>query len=434
MNPTPPGSVREVNFDGLIGPTHNYAGLSLGNVASAANAGATSRPREAALQGLGKMRRLMALGLTQGFLPPLRRPDADVLRAVGYAGSDDDVLRAAHDEDPELFRRAFAASAMWTANAATVIAAPDSGDGRTHLVTANLASIMHRAFEAQQTWRNLAAIFHDSRHFAVHPPLPHGRHWSDEGAANHMRLAPCHGAPGVNVFVHGQERGGRFPERQSLRASQAVARFGGLTGERAAFATQGHEAVQAGAFHNDVVAVANESVLLAHPGAFDDRAALYDRLQATVPGLTIWETEGVSLEDAIGCYLFNCQLVTLSGDSGMAIILPAETRDCPPAWTEVERMIARGVLAQAIVVDVRESMKNGGGPACLRLRVPVSDEALAGIDSRYILDERKCDALARLVETHWPAEIAPSDISDPALWADAGAAHARMEALIHGFA
>ena len=24
----------EVNFDGLVGPTHNYAGLSYGNVAS----------------------------------------------------------------------------------------------------------------------------------------------------------------------------------------------------------------------------------------------------------------------------------------------------------------------------------------------------------------------------------------------------------------
>ncbi len=46
--------LTEINFDGIVGPSHNYAGLSLGNLASARNAGAVSRPRDAALQGLAK--------------------------------------------------------------------------------------------------------------------------------------------------------------------------------------------------------------------------------------------------------------------------------------------------------------------------------------------------------------------------------------------
>ena len=165
---------REINFDGLIGPSHNYAGLSLGNVASQSNEGRTSSPREAALQGLAKMRKLMDRGLVQGFLPPLRRPAADVLRPLGFGGSDEEVMKRALEEDEELFRKACAASSMWTANAATIIAAPDSGDGRTHLVTANIASMLHRSFEAEQTFASLRRVFAGEA-FVVHPPLPHGR-------------------------------------------------------------------------------------------------------------------------------------------------------------------------------------------------------------------------------------------------------------------
>jgi succinylarginine dihydrolase len=293
--------------------------------------------------------------------------------------------------------------------------------------------MMHRSFEAQQTFTNLKRIFTDERHFAVHAPLPHGNHFSDEGAANHMRLAESHGARGVNVFVHGQERGGRYPERQSLRASQAVARFGGLTGETAAYVRQSAEAIQAGAFHNDVVAVANETLLLAHPEAYDGKAELFDRLAAHVPGFTLFETEGVSLSEAVGTYLFNSQLVSLPS-GGMALVLPAEARASEPVWRAVQRMLALGVIAEAVVVDVRESMKNGGGPACLRLRMPVSDEARAAIDSRFLLDDRKWEALARLVERAWPEAIAPSDIADPALWAEARAAYDALEETIGGFA
>ena len=419
----------EINFDGLIGPTHNYAGLSAGNLASLTNAGAVARPRQAALQGLGKMRTLMDLGVAQGFFPPPLRPTTTVLRAAGFVGDDADVLAAAAGEDPALFRAACSASSMWTANAATVIAEADSEDGRLHLVTANLASMLHRAVEAEDTHRLLRRLFADPDRFAVHAPLPLGALFGDEGAANHMRLTRSHGAAGLNVFIHGRPRGGGFPERQAERASQAVARLTGLAPERTAFVLQDGDAVQTGAFHNDVVAVANESVLLAHPEAFDNPKALFARIREHLPEAAIIEVEGVSLADAVATYLFNSQIVTLPGGE-MALILPSETRDNAQVWDALHRALARsGAIAKVVVVDVRESMRNGGGPACLRLRVPASDAARAAIHPGYLLTPARWDALAALVERLWPETVAPGDLLDPDLWATAQ----RIDEALAGF-
>ncbi|KRB41257.1 N-succinylarginine dihydrolase [Phenylobacterium sp. Root700] len=423
-------SAIEVNFDGLPGPTHNYAGLSVGNVASQSNLGEVSYPRAAALQGLAKMRAVMELGLVQGFLPPPLRPAAAALRPFGFKGSDDEVLAAAASEDLGLFRAACSASSMWRANAATVLAAPDTADGRVHLVSANLAGMLHRSFEADETFELLRRVFPDTDRFCVHGPLPSARHFGDEGAANHMRLAASHGAPGLNIFAHGELRGGAYPERQSRRASEAVARLAGLDGDRTLYALQNEAAVQAGAFHNDVVAVANANVLLAHPEAFADPARLYGALRERLPNLHIVETFGVSLADAVSSYLFNSQLVTLP-DGHMALILPSDVKDSAVAWKAVETVLAAdNPISEAVVVDVRESMRNGGGPACLRLRVPVDGPARAGIDPRFLLTPERWQALSAVVEAHWPERISPDDLVDPQLWAQARAAHAALEAVI----
>ena len=423
-------SAAEINFDGLPGPTHNYAGLSAGNVASQTNFGEVSYPRAAALQGLEKMRRLMELGLPQGFLPPPARPAAQALRAFGFRGGDDEVLAAAAEADLALFRAACSASSMWRANAATVLAAPDTADGRVHLVTANLAGMPHRSLEAEETFALLRRVFAGEDRFAVHGPLPHGRHFGDEGAANHMRLAASHGAPGVNVFVHGEARGGVYPERQSRRASEAVARIAGLAPDRTFFALQNAAAVQAGAFHNDVVAVANANVVFAHPEAFADPARLYGGLRARLPNLQVVEAFGVSLEDAVSSYLFNSQLVSLP-EGGMALILPSDAQENAAAWKAVETALAGdNAITQAVVVNVRESMRNGGGPACLRLRIPADGPARAAIDPRVNLDAARWATLARVVEAHWPEKIAPDDLVKPELWTQAHEAHAALEAAI----
>jgi succinylarginine dihydrolase len=409
--------MREINFDGLIGPTHNYAGLSFGNLAATNNAGAIARPRAAALQGLGKMRRLIGLGLTQGFLPPHERPAASFLRAVGFAGDDDAVCAAAFRSDPVLFANACSASAMWTANAATVSPAPDSWDARCHLSVANLATNLHRSIEHDETFRLLALAFGNSRHFAVHPALP--ARLGDEGAANHMRLAPRHGERGVEIFVYGVPQAGGFPARQSRTASEAIARRHGLDPAMTLFVQQSDAAIQAGAFHNDVVAVANETILFTHEQAFAEPSTFYDALRARVPGLAIVEApaDRVSLSDAVSSYLFNSQLVTLP-EGGVALIAPGEVRDNPRVWSWLSELVGgNGPIVRVEVIDVRESMRNGGGPACLRLRVAVDDAAYSAIDPRFLLDEARCDLIERIVDMQWPEQVALSDLGSPDLWA-----------------
>lgn len=404
--------LREINFDGLIGPSHNLAGLSPGNLAATRNRGRPAHPRAAALQGIAKMRANLALGLTQGILLPHARPDhrwlADL--ATSYAAA-----------PPHLQAQALSASAMWAANAATVSPAPDSADGRCHLTVANLATLPHRSHEWPGTLAQLRLAFAHPA-FAVHAPVPPP--FGDEGAANHMRLAPEHGAPGVEVFVYGIS-GGPFPARQHLEASRAIARRHGLDPARTVFAQQSEEAIAAGAFHNDVVAVANGTVLFAHEQAFADRKGVYEALRAALPTVEIVEVPAaqVSLADAIASYLFNAQLVTLP-DGGMALILPSEARDTPAVWHWLQQHVAgNGPIRRLEVVDVRQSMANGGGPACLRLRV-VAD--LATIDPRFLVDAAKLDALAALVEAEWPEAIDSAAIADPTLIARIERARQRL--------
>jgi succinylarginine dihydrolase len=263
------------------------------------------------------------------------------------------------------------------------------------------------------TLAQLRLAFADARHFAVHPPVPPT--FGDEGAANHMRLAAAHDAPGVEVFVYGT-RGGDFPARQHVEAFRAIARFHRLDPERTLFVSQSEAAIAAGAFHNDVVAVANENVLFAHEQAFEDRPIFYAELRRRLPEVEIIEVpaSAVSLADAISSYLFNGQLVTLP-KGGMALIVPEEARETPSVWNWLQQLLAgNGPIRQVLPVDVRQSMANGGGPACLRLRV-VADPAT--VDSRFLADEAKLDRIAAVIADRWPERIAPDDLTDPALWA-----------------
>ncbi|MDK2769033.1 MAG: N-succinylarginine dihydrolase [Sphingomonas sp.] len=391
----------EINFDGIIGPSHNYAGLSHGNLAATRNQGALSQPRAAALQGIAKMRANLALGLTQGILLPHARPDHRWL---------DSLATTYADAAPHLQAQALSASAMWAANAATVSPAPDTADGRCHLTVANLVTMPHRSHEWPETLAQLRLAFaHDA--FRVHGPVP--APFGDEGAANHMRLAPDHDAPGVEVFVYGIS-GGPFPARQHREASATVVRRHGLDAARTLFVQQSEEAIAAGAFHNDVVAVANANILFAHELAFADKDSFYADLRRLMPRVEIVEvpTAEVSLADAISSYLFNAQLVTLPGGE-TGLILPTEARDTPSVWSWLQRHLAgNGPIRHLEVVDVRQSMANGGGPACLRLRV-VADPAT--VDPRFLVDPAKLDRIAAVIETHWPDAIAQDQIGDPTL-------------------
>ena len=401
-------TVREINFDGIVGPTHNYAGLSLGNLAATHNAGRASFPRAAALQGVAKMRANLRLGLMQGILLPHARPSRAWLAALGTTPA----------AAGRLWPAAASASAMWAANAATVSPAADTADGRCHLTVANLVTMPHRSHEWPETLRQLRLAFAHPT-FAVHGPVPPP--FGDEGAANHMRLGERHDARGVEVFVYG-ESGGPFPVRQHRVASEAIARHHGVD---ALFVQQSPEAIAAGAFHNDVVAVANERVLFAHEQAFADKVRFYAELRESLPSVEIVEVpaSAIDLADAIASYLFNAQLVTLP-TGGMALIVPTEAQANARVWDWLRAMIAgNGPIRELVPIDVCESMANGGGPACLRLRVVCDPTA---VDPRFLVDETKLDRIAAVIAAAWPERVGAEDHATLGDWPAAERARATL--------
>jgi len=419
----------EVNFDGLVGPTHTYGGLAYGNVAAMRHAQTVSNPRAALMQGLSKMKLMADLGVKQAVLPPHERPDTVILRRLGFRGSDAEVITAAARSEPALAAACYSSSHMWAANAATVSPSADTADGKVHFTPANLVSQFHRCIETRVTFALFEWIFPPGEAFAHHLPLPACAQFSDEGAANHTRLATAFEEPGIELFVYGRrtldgpDRGPSvFPARQSLEASQAIARLHHLRPEATIFARQNPDAIDAGVFHNDVISVGNGNVFLYHSKAFVDQDAVLEELRRRFSErcrgdlvlLEITDDE-VSLLEAVEAYLFNSQLVTVpSGE--MCLIAPVECQENPRTRAAIERIIADNNPIRSVqYIDVRQSMKNGGGPACLRLRVVMTADQMAQSEKGVFLTDDLYSALVSWGERHYRDRLAPEDLRDPFL-------------------
>jgi succinylarginine dihydrolase len=420
----------EANFDGLVGPTHNYAGLAHGNLAAAKNADLPSNPREAALQGLAKMRALQQLGLAQGVLPPQERPNLPALRRLGYSGRDRDILAKVAREAPGLLAAVSSASSMWTANAGTVSPSADTADGRVHFTPANLCSNLHRSFEPETSGRVLRATFPDARHFEHHEPLPATPALGDEGAANHTRLCADYGEPGLELFVYGKGNADepapqKFPARQTRAACEALTRLHGLQAGRTRHQLQNPAVIDQGVFHNDVIAVGNREVLLHHEDAFADADALRQWITQSWPGVhepsrrpVFIEVprSAVSVEDAVSSYLFNSQLVC-PPDGGMQLIVSSECQENPRVWQQIQRIVedAGNPLTQVRVFDLRQSMRNGGGPACLRLRVVLSEAEREAVNAASWIMPERYEALTAWVMRYYRDRLVLADLADAAL-------------------
>jgi succinylarginine dihydrolase len=420
--------MREHQFDGLVGPTHHYAGLSPGNLASQAHAGESSNPRAAALEGLLKMRRVSELGVAQAVLPPQPRPSLGLLRRLGFSGSDEQVLARALADAPELLHAASSASSMWAANAASVAPACDTTDGKTHFVPANLVSLLHRSLEAESTEQVLRRIFSSPEHFEVHRPLPACDALADEGAANHTRLSA--GDAVVHLFGWGRRQGEapaarKFPARQARAASLALARNLRLSPAKALLWQQEPRGIDAGAFHTDVLAVGNEQLLLLHEHAFVDTPSLLTELRArlgpTFEAIVATEAE-LPLDDAVAAYPFNSQLLTLPSGQ-MQLIAPLEARSNPAARRFLERVQAECQQISGIdYLDVNGSMRNGGGPACLRLRVPLEERERESLPAGVLFDAELERKLSAIIERRYRDRLTLADIADPALVGEASTA------------
>ncbi|PTB88419.1 N-succinylarginine dihydrolase [Pseudidiomarina aestuarii] len=416
----------EVNFDGLVGPTHNYAGLSYGNVASLSNAKATSSPRSAAKQGLAKMKALHDLGMVQGVLAPQERPDTHALRRLGFTGNDGEVLAKAAQQAPEIFQAVCSASSMWTANAATVSPGADTANGKVHFTPANLTNKFHRSLEPQTSGRILQSMFANPRYFEHHTHLPDNEHFGDEGAANHTRLCSSYDKAGVEIFTFGRyafdsskPAPTRYPARQTYEASQAIARLHGLSDETTVYIQQNPAVIDQGVFHNDVIAVGNQNVLFYHEQAFLDTENKLHEIQQKFGSDPVYfievKTSEVSVEDAVQTYLFNTQLITLPSGK-MAIIAPTECQENDRVAGYLAQLVTRDTPIQQVhYMDVKQSMRNGGGPACLRLRVALNDTELAAVNPAVILTDTLFNRLNQWVDKHYRDELAVADLADPNL-------------------
>ena len=415
----------EANFDGLVGPTHNYAGLSFGNVASFSNAAQTSNPKAAAKQGLQKAKSLADLGMVQGVLAPQERPDLYTLRRIGFSGSDAEVLQKAAQQAPALLNACCSASSMWTANAATVSPSADTRDGKVHFTPANLVDKLHRSIEPVTTGNILQATFNNDRYFKHHQHLPEHASFGDEGAANHTRLCSEYGHAGVELFVYGQTatnpdapKPKKYPARQTLEASQAVARLHQLEDESCVFMQQNPNVIDQGVFHNDVISVGNKNVLFYHEQAFLDTETKFDEIRRKMNSDMYFvkvTTEQVSIDDAVRSYLFNTQIITLpSGE--MAIIAPTNCKENPAVFAYLNELVTLGTpIKQVRYYDVKQSMQNGGGPACLRLRVAMNEQEVAAVNQNTLMDDGLFTRLNTWVDRHYRDQLTVSDLADPQL-------------------
>ena len=419
-------SAIEANFDGLVGPTHNYAGLSYGNVASKSNAKALSNPKQAALQGLEKMKALSDMGMFQGVLAPQERPDVYSLRRLGFSGTDAEVITKASKQAPEIFLNCCSASSMWTANAATVSPSADCADGKTHFTPANLTNKFHRSIEPQVTGNILKAIFSDTDHFAHHEHLPENDHFGDEGAANHTRFCRHYDETGVEFFVFGKyafdgskPAPTKFPARQTYEASAAVARLHGLNESNVVYAQQNPDVIDQGVFHNDVIAVGNKNVLFYHQQAFLNTQQVKTDINHAYAGNDFHfievPTELVSVNDAVKSYLFNTQLINLP-NSDMVIIAPLECQENKAVDTYLKQLVANdNPIKHVHFFDVKQSMQNGGGPACLRLRVVLNEMQQRAVNPNAVMNDVLYTKLTTWVNKHYRDQLSATDLADPQL-------------------
>jgi len=344
------------------------------------------------------------------------------LRDLGFSGPDAQVLERAWKDAPSFAAAACSASPMWAANAATVTPSADAHDGRVHFTPANLITNLHRSLEHDQTRRALDALFPDASRFAVHDALPSVAHLADEGAANHVRLCRDHGEAGVNLMVWGREAwehwDGPYPARQTREASEAIMRRHGASG--AVLARQGKAAITGGAFHNDVVCVGALDTLFFHELAFEDTDATKAAIRAAAVGFEPQFVEvsaaDLPLADAISSYLFNSMLIRVPGQDRLTLICPTETRDNPRSHAVAQSLAAsNGPIGHVEYVDVRQSMRNGGGPACLRLRVVLTEAELAATNPAMRLTEALHARLSDWGRRWYRDSLTVRDLADPAL-------------------
>ena len=420
--------MSEINFDGLIGPTHNYSGLSDGNIASKKNFFSVSNPKEAALQGLKKAKILINAGLNQGLFLPHERPFIPGLKKLGFSGDNETILKSAYEYSKVLLSNFSSASSMWAANAATISPSPDTKDGKVHITPANLNTMFHRSLEPDFTYTQCKLIFSDTC-FVVHKPALSISGYGDEGAANHLRISKTHEDKGFEIFVFGESafkeeafaeyQKTSFIKRQALEVSKSVALSHKLDRNNVFYLQQHPRAIDKGSFHNDIVSLSNENIFIAHEKAFLNRDVLnhvLKHLELEVENFNYIEIpdKEIPLDDIISSYLLNSQLFT-NGEGEMQLILPAEVQNYENCMQWLEKLKQTSDIKLFDFVNIKQSMMNGGGPACLRLKAILNDGEIKKVNKNFILNNKRLELIEDLIEREYRDELYPDDLKDPSL-------------------
>ena len=452
----PQQKTLETYFDGLAGPSHHYAGLSDGNTASMRSKNLISNPRAAALEGLEKMKLLMDLGYKQAILPPQARPALNFLKKLGFSGNTEKILKSVHQFSPALLSSCYSSSSMWSANSAVISPSADTKDGKVHLSPSNLQSFLHRSLEVEATSHLLKRLFPQPDFFVHHPALPSLPAFSDEGSANHARICADYGSKGLELFVYGregwsnrsststttsfshkQERGsfselkakelasssshrqkkGRFAPRQSELASRLIARRHLLDEGKTIFALQNPEAIDRGVFHNDVIFAANQNLIFFHPKAFDNTKKVLKEIEeklSPTPLLKI-EVKDISIDEAVSSYLFNSQLLPLDKKGEWLLLAPLECQEVKAVKDFLHSLTTTSPIRKVRFVSTRQSMQNGGGPACLRLSVVLTEEEIKATHQGVFLNPKLYKQLKAWIQKHYREQLKPEDLLDPSL-------------------
>jgi succinylarginine dihydrolase len=286
----------------------------------------------------------------------------------------------------------------------------------------------------------MTGIF-DGEKFQIHDALPAAYALSDEGAANHTRLCKSHGEPGLHLFVYGFDPFDRsksmpqkYPARQSSLASESIARRHRVNDYL--LIQQTPRAIDAGVFHNDVISVGNENVLLMHEFSFVDQQRVVESIQDFFRDkdceffpVVFGEAE-LPIEDAVGSYFFNSQIVTRP-DGKMSLICPQEVSETESAARCAESLVAGpSPIDEVKYFDLRQSMNNGGGPACLRLLVAVTEPEFDSINTAFQLTESRAEQIGNWISSHYRETLTKADLADANLAAESSNAMQELAKLL----
>ena len=398
-------------IDTIIGPTYHYGGLALGNTHSLDHKHVVANPKKAALQGLSKMKLLRDHGISQYVLPAYVRDYKGLVQ--GYynnQGDFEDNLKRLYDENLDIFSSFFSASSAWLANAWTMTPSIDSSDGRYHVSPASLNACFHRQLDVKQTIAILTNRLCSKTYITCHHPSP----FFDEGAANMIRLSA--GGKGLYLFVSGSSDTKRFKSRHDKRSWQRLVSQHQLDPDYVIYLTQHPDAIDAGVFHNDVISFGVDDLLVVHENAFVDQPNYCDTILERYfscfgTDLTLIQIPDsiLPLKDAVNSYFFNSQLVR-KDDNRYLLLVPSRCKGLPVMDYFVS-IVAKKWESQLeiMVCDVEESIKNGGGPACLRNSMDVYDDPKLIFDDRYLFTLEKYDDFVRLVNQYYPSSLELND-------------------------